>query len=200
MRAPGPVIRGGVLVDKNANSKLQARAAVTVTVTGPGEGAVAASHLQLRTTPHAEATVVLVQRGSGTVADNLEVAAPDAGGDRFAAVLAQVGLDIGLDRQADDLSGGEAQRLCIARTLLTDPRILLMDEATSSLDVDARLVVEDLARRLVAGGLAVLWVTHDLDQAERLADRVVVVVGGRVVPDEQAAGYLTARSFAEGAT
>ncbi len=50
----------------------------TVTVTGPGEGAVAASHLQIRTTPHAEATVVLVQRGSGTVADNLEIVLADA--------------------------------------------------------------------------------------------------------------------------
>ena len=50
---------------------------VTITLTGPGEGAVAASHLQLRTTPHAEATVVLVQRGSGTLADNLEVVLAD---------------------------------------------------------------------------------------------------------------------------
>jgi Fe-S cluster assembly protein SufD len=53
-------------------------APVTVTVTGPGEGAVAASHLQIRTTPQAEATVVLVQRGSGTVADNLEIVLADA--------------------------------------------------------------------------------------------------------------------------
>jgi Fe-S cluster assembly protein SufD len=51
---------------------------VTVTVTGPGEGAVAAAHLQIRTTPQAEATVVLVQRGSGTVADNLEIVLADA--------------------------------------------------------------------------------------------------------------------------
>ena len=50
---------------------------VTVTVTGPGEGASAASHLQLRTTPHAEATVVIEQRGSGTLADNLEVVLAD---------------------------------------------------------------------------------------------------------------------------
>ncbi len=52
-------------------------APVTITVTGPGEGAVAASHLQLRTTPHTETTVVLVQRGSGTLADNLEVVLAD---------------------------------------------------------------------------------------------------------------------------
>jgi putative ABC transport system ATP-binding protein len=133
---------------------------------------------------------------AGTVADNLRVADAAAGAGRLGHVLAQVGLAVGLDRRADDLSGGEAQRLCIARALLTDPAILLMDEATSSLDVDARLVVEELARRLVAGGLTVLWVTHDLDQAERLADRLVIVVGGRVVSDERAAAYLAARSFA----
>jgi Fe-S cluster assembly protein SufD len=64
---------------------------VTVTVTGPGEGAVAASHLQLRTTPHAEATVVLVQRGSGTVADNLEVVLAD--GSRLTLVVTEEWAD-----------------------------------------------------------------------------------------------------------
>jgi putative ABC transport system ATP-binding protein len=133
---------------------------------------------------------------AGTVDDNLRVADPAAQPDRLGAVLDQVGLDPGLRaRQADDLSGGEAQRLCIARALLTDPDILLLDEATSALDVDARLVVEDLARRLVAGGLTVVWVTHDLDQAERLGDRTVVVVGGAVLPAEAAARCLAARSF-----
>jgi len=66
-------------------------APVTVTVTGPGEGAVAASHLQLRTTPHAEATVVLVQRGSGTVADNLEVVLAD--GSRLTLVVTEEWAD-----------------------------------------------------------------------------------------------------------
>jgi Fe-S cluster assembly protein SufD len=64
---------------------------VTVTVTGPGEGAVAASHLQLRTTPHTEATVVLVQRGSGTVADNLEVVLAD--GSRLTLVVTEEWAD-----------------------------------------------------------------------------------------------------------
>jgi putative ABC transport system ATP-binding protein len=133
---------------------------------------------------------------AGTVDDNLRVADPAASPDRLASVLDQVGLDPALgSRQADDLSGGEAQRLCIARALLTDPDVLLMDEATSALDVDARLVVEDLARRLVAGGLTVVWVTHDLDQAERLGDRTVVVVDGAVLPAEAAARCLAARSF-----
>ena len=64
---------------------------VTITVTGPGEGASAASHLQLRTTPHAEATVVLVQRGSGTLADNLEVVLAD--GSRLTLVVTEEWAD-----------------------------------------------------------------------------------------------------------
>jgi putative ABC transport system ATP-binding protein len=133
---------------------------------------------------------------AGTVDDNLRVADAGASDGRLAGVIEQVGLDPALRaRQADDLSGGEAQRLCIARALLTGPDILLMDEATSALDVDARVVVEDLVRRLVTDGLTVVWVTHDLDQAERLGDRTVVVVDGRVVPPEVAARCLAARSF-----
>jgi Fe-S cluster assembly protein SufD len=64
---------------------------VTVTVTGPGEGAVAASHLQIRTTPHAEATVVLVQRGSGALADNLEIVLAD--GSRLTLVITEEWAD-----------------------------------------------------------------------------------------------------------
>ena len=133
---------------------------------------------------------------AGTVRDNLRVAKADVTDDEAEAALVRVGLPAAfVDRQADDLSGGEAQRMCIARTLLTDPEILLMDEATSALDVDARLVIEELIVRLVADGLTVLWVTHDLEQAERLADRTVVVLAGRIVPDPQAARLLAARSF-----
>ena len=138
---------------------------------------------------------------AGTVRDNLCVAKTDVADDEAAAALARVGLAASfLERQADDLSGGEAQRMCIARTLLTDPDILLMDEATSALDVDARLVVEQLIVRLVADGLTVVWVTHDLEQAERLADRTVVVLAGRIVPDADAARLLAARSFSPATT
>jgi Fe-S cluster assembly protein SufD len=64
---------------------------VTITVTGPGEGAVAVSHLQIRTTPHAEATVVLVQRGSGALADNLEIVLAD--GSRLTLVVTEEWAD-----------------------------------------------------------------------------------------------------------
>jgi putative ABC transport system ATP-binding protein len=143
---------------------------------------------------------------AGSVADNLAVAeldhagAPESGGaGPFTAVLERVGLDPALlDRTADDLSGGEAQRVCIARTLLTDPEVLLMDEPTSALDPEHRLVIEARARALADAGTPVVWVTHDLHQARRLADRTVVLVDGRVADDETAARFLAGPVDEEG--
>lgn len=121
---------------------------------------------------------------AGTVRDNLFVACPQLDDARFAAALERSGLPMGfLDRVADDLSGGEQQRMCLARTLLTEPEVLLMDEPTSALDHEATLVLEDLARALVAGErpVPIVWVTHDLSQVERIADRRLVVDAGRVL-------------------
>jgi putative ABC transport system ATP-binding protein len=135
-------------------------------------------------------------RFAGTVTDTLRVACGSLSDDQALAVLHRVGLGEGfVDRQADDLSGGEAQRMCIARALLTDPEVLLMDEATSALDVDARLMIEALARELVEQGLTIVWVTHDLEQAQRLADRTTVILGGRIASEDEAARCLAARSF-----
>ncbi|HET6966469.1 MAG TPA: phosphate ABC transporter ATP-binding protein [Acidimicrobiales bacterium] len=127
---------------------------------------------------------------AGTVRDNLQVARPD-GDDEYAAALERVGLPRRhLDDQGDNLSGGEAQRACLARTLLTGPEVLLMDEPTSSLDPAAARVLEDLTADLVGDGLTVLWVSHDLAQARRIADHTVVLVAGRVAADDAAAEYL----------
>ncbi|HEX7443501.1 MAG TPA: ATP-binding cassette domain-containing protein, partial [Acidimicrobiales bacterium] len=135
---------------------------------------------------------------AGTVRDNLRVAEPHGTDDEFRAVLERVVLDASfLDRTADDLSGGEAQRACIARALLTRPEVLLMDEATSALDPDARRAIERLALDLVAGGLTLLWVTHDLEQVRRLlgdrTDRVLVVLDGHVAGPEESAAFLADR-------
>jgi putative ABC transport system ATP-binding protein len=128
---------------------------------------------------------------AGSVRDNLLVADGGATDDVMAGALRRVGLDVALlDRTADELSGGEAQRLCLARTLLTRPEVLLMDEPTSSLDPLNRRGIEELARDLAGDGLGVLWVSHDLDQARRLADEVVVIVDGRNATAEEAARYL----------
>lgn len=117
----------------------------------------------------------------GTVADNLRVAAPNADREAMAATLERVSLPLAmLDRPGDQLSGGEKQRACLARTLITGPDVLLADEPTSALDPSPRLAFERLTRQLADGGLTVLWITHDVDQLRRLADHVLVLVRGGV--------------------
>jgi putative ABC transport system ATP-binding protein len=129
----------------------------------------------------------------GTIRDNLAVADPSASDERLADVLEHAALDASfLDRVGDDLSGGEAQRACIARALLTDPEVLLMDEPTSALDPDARASIERLGRRLADDGLTLLWVSHDLDQARRVADRSIVLIEGRLATPAEADAFLRA--------
>jgi putative ABC transport system ATP-binding protein len=131
----------------------------------------------------------------GTVRDNLLVADPDADDGALAAALGAARLDVAfLDRSADDLSGGEAQRMCLARTLVTQPEALLMDEPTSALDPDARRRLERTARRLADEGRPLVWVTHDLDQADRLADEVVVLIAGRVAGSDARTRFLAEQS------
>lgn len=123
----------------------------------------------------------------GTVAENLRAAVPDAPDGELTALLERVALEAGyLDRPAAELSGGEAQRMCLARSLAVDPEVLLMDEPTSALDEISSAVIEDLATRCAAAGTPVAWVTHDLGQADRLAHRVIVLIDGRVAGDAEA--------------
>lgn len=117
----------------------------------------------------------------GTGRDNLHEAAPAADDDRLTHWLERAGLDRSfLDQVADELSGGQAQRLCLARALATEPEVLLADEATSALDRSATAGIERLVGDLMENGIPVVWVTHDLHQARRLADEIVVVLDGRV--------------------
>jgi len=116
-----------------------------------------------------------------TVLENLRVAEPGATVAEATEVLGRVGLDASfLDRDARELSGGEAQRVCLARMLVTHPEVALLDEVTSSVDPAARRGLEELASELAADGVPVVWVTHDLAQMRRLADHVVIVVSGKV--------------------
>jgi ABC-type glutathione transport system ATPase component len=87
-----------------------------------------------------------------------------------------------LDRLPHQLSGGERQRLCLARTLATEPRVVVLDEAVSSLDAEVRAqILELLARLARSRSLSYLFITHDLGSVERFADRVAVLDGGRIV-------------------
>lgn len=104
----------------------------------------------------------------GTVAGNV--------GDQAPKLLARVGLDAALaGRDADRLSVGEAQRMCLARALALGPECLLLDEPTSALDTVAKAGIETLIRSLADDGLTVVMVTHDPRQANVLANRTVVI-------------------------
>lgn len=117
----------------------------------------------------------------GSVLDNFKVALPDIDEVRAGHVLEHVGLPIELlHREAADLSGGEAQRMCVARALLTRPMVVLADEPTASLDGEARHTIEELARQLASEGTPLIWVSHDTAQLRRIADHVLVIVDGRV--------------------
>ena len=85
------------------------------------------------------------------------------------------------NRTLDTLSGGERQRVFVARALAQQPRILLLDEPTSNLDVLHQLMVLDLVRQLVDDGLTAVAAFHDLSMAARYCDKLVVLSGGRVV-------------------
>ena len=116
----------------------------------------------------------------GTVADNLRAADPDASDARMRDTLARAGLTGSwLERDATALSGGEAQRMCLARTLMAQPQVLLLDEPTSAVDSEAAGVIERAVRDLAADGVPALWVTHDSAQVERAADRVLHIERGR---------------------
>lgn len=117
----------------------------------------------------------------GDVFANFSVANPNLTQERARHVLEHVGLDTQLlDRRAADLSGGEAQRMCVARALLTEPTVLLADEPTAALDHEARSTIEDLGLEIAAGGVPIVWVTHDTDQLRRLADHAMVLINGEV--------------------
>ncbi|MEU4657541.1 ATP-binding cassette domain-containing protein [Streptomyces sp. NPDC023723] len=106
----------------------------------------------------------------------------DTAREAAAAALQQVGIAEHLwDTHATVLSGGQKQRVNIAAGTIAPPRLLLLDEPVSALDPANRAAVLDLIARLEETGTAVLSVFHDLDAIERLATRVVVLGGGRVL-------------------
>lgn len=110
----------------------------------------------------------------GSVADNLRAADPGLDGAAIGRALDAVGLSADLaGREARDLSGGELQRVALARSLATEPEVVLFDEPTSALDEENAERIEQLALDLQARGIAVIWVSHDRAQVARLARRTI---------------------------
>lgn len=100
---------------------------------------------------------------------------------RAGELLTLVGLDGLGHRPARRLSGGEQQRLALARALARDPAVLFLDEPTASLDPHATKAIEDIIRAVSARGVKVVMSTHDLGQARRLAGEIVLLHRGRLI-------------------
>ncbi len=99
------------------------------------------------------------------------------------AVVVKAGVGAFVDRRFGTLSGGERRRVLFALALCGNPDLLFLDEPTTGLDVDARHLLWNATRDLVKEGRSVLLTTHYLDEADALADRIVVLDRGRIVAD-----------------
>jgi tungstate transport system ATP-binding protein len=131
-----------------------------------------------------------------SVAANLDYALAHAGVPRkqrparIAELLARVGLDDLAERPARRLSGGEQQRLALARALARTPEILLLDEPTASLDPAATRAVEDIVLAAARSGIKVVMASHDLGQVRRLGGDVVFLVRGSLREHGSAIDFL----------
>ncbi|RYH03475.1 ATP-binding cassette domain-containing protein [Salipiger sp. IMCC34102] len=92
----------------------------------------------------------------------------------------RIGLSDRLDTQAPRLSGGERQKLALARALIRQPQMLFLDEPCASLDGAATQAIEDLLRKARDAGVTILMATHDLGQARRLSDRAIFMRAGQI--------------------
>jgi len=125
-------------------------------------------------------------------------------GRRVEDALERFGLASLAERPARLLSGGEQQRLALARAWLLEPEVLFLDEPTSQLDPGATRQIEASLERLAAEGVTLLMTTHDLGQARRLARRVLFLHRGALVEDAEASAFFAAprsekaRSFLAG--
>jgi tungstate transport system ATP-binding protein len=113
---------------------------------------------------------------------------------RVAELLRLVGLEDFSNRAARRLSGGEQQRLALARALARDPAVLFLDEPTASLDPAATKVIEDIVRALASRGIKIVMATHDLGEARRLAGEIVLMHRGSVVESGPAGPFFAGPS------
>ena len=116
---------------------------------------------------------------------------------RARAALERVGLASIAQQPARVLSGGEQQRLALARAWMLEPEVLFLDEPTANLDPGAAREIERVILAIDDAGTKIVMVTHHLGQAERLADEIVFVHGGRVVERAAASTFFRSPATAE---
>ncbi|GAA3443114.1 ABC transporter ATP-binding protein [Planomonospora venezuelensis] len=108
-----------------------------------------------------------------------------------AALMERVGLAGKRDTRYGKLSGGQQQRLSIALALVGDPRVAILDELTTGLDPQARRDTWELIEQVRAGGVTIVLVTHFMEEAERLCDRIALIDSGKVVAIDSPAGLIS---------
>ena len=133
----------------------------------------------------------------GDVASNLRFGPAQRGesvpDEEIARLLERVGLPEFAAREVSVLSGGEQQRVSLARALANHPEVVLLDEPTSALDEDSKLGIEELITSLVRDqGLTCVMVTHDRQQARRMCNRVILLEAGHVIQSGTATEVLGA--------
>jgi len=110
---------------------------------------------------------------------------------RTTELLSLVGLESLATRPARRLSGGEQQRLALARALARDPTVLFLDEPTASLDPGATKAIEEIVRAVSQRGVKVVMATHDLGEARRLAGEIVLLHQGIVIESGPASAFFS---------
>ena len=119
--------------------------------------------------------------------------------ERIAEVLRRTGLSALAHRPARVLSGGEQQRLALARAWALEPEVLFLDEPTASLDPAATRAVEELVQSIHRSGTKIVMTTHDLGQARRLADQILFLNHGRLIEAGPAAPFFAGPATPEAA-
>ena len=133
---------------------------------------------------------VLLRR---SVAANLEFVARHCvphGECDVSALLEVVGLGGKENTPARKLSGGEQQRLALARALVTEPEVLLLDEPSASLDPASTLIIEQVVKHRRDAGVKIYFVTHDVGQAHRIADEVLFIHHGQLIEQAVASEFF----------
>jgi tungstate transport system ATP-binding protein len=145
--------------------------------------------------------VMLRRSALANVAYGLKIAGVDAveRDARARAALERVGLTRLADRPARVLSGGEQQRLALARAWALNPEVLFLDEPTANLDPGATHEIEAAIQAIHAGGTKIVMVTHNLGQARRIADEILFLHNGRVAERGSAVRFFTAPDCPEAA-
>lgn len=106
--------------------------------------------------------------------------------DKALNLLEKVGLgDYDLSAEIEHMSGGEKQRITIARQLMFEPEVLLLDESTSALDTHNKERVEDIIFKMAEEGIAILWITHSDDQSMRHFQKRMTIIDGEIAKIEE---------------